>query len=339
MIQLNIQAFELKLINPFNITHGSRTVQPTLVVSLEKDGITGYGEATAVGYYGLQSDAMIQTFEQCKPQLEALPFHSPESFWEAAHAILDRHPFLLCALDVAVHDWHARKAGRPLYQHWGLKPDNLPLSSFTIGLDEVPVMVKKLKEKPWPVYKIKLGRTDDLDIIKTLRRHTDAVFRIDANTGWTASEAREFIPQLRELGVEMIEQPLKVEDLEGMKKLKESSPLPLIADESCQTEEDVEKCAPYFHGINIKLMKCGGLTPARRMIRMARSLGLQVMVGCMIESSVGISAIAHLLPLIDYADMDSPLLISNDPAEGVKWRDGKVVFSNHPGTGVTLKTA
>ena len=336
---LNIHPYELQLKNPFNITHSSRTSQKTLILSLQHEDIIGYGEATAISYYGLQAEKMQAEFESRKETLEVLSMDSPESYWDLAYPILKDHPFLLCALDVAVNDWFAKKTGVPLYQYWGLNTEQLPLSSYTIGMDKIDVMVRKLQETPWPAYKVKLGKMDDLEVIKTLRQHTDAVFRVDANTGWTVEQALELIPLLKTYGVEMIEQPLKVDDLEGMKKLKASSSLPLIADESCQVEEDVERCASYFHGINIKIMKCGGLTPARRMIRKARELGLQVMVGCMIESSVGISAIAHLLPLIDYADMDSTLMITNDPGIGVKWDYGKVLYSHRSGTGVELKSA
>lgn len=336
-MQLSIQQFELQLKNPFNITHSSRTSQKTLVLSLKKDGHTGYGEAVAVSYYGLQAEAMHDYFKQRKKQLEHLPFESPEQYWQSALPILKEQPFLLCALDVAVNDWFAKKAGQPLYQYWGLSAENLPMTSFTIGMDEIPVMVRKLKEMPWPIYKVKLGKVNDLEVIQALRDHTEATFRVDANTGWTLDQALELIPKLKTLGVDMIEQPLKVSDWESMKKLKAASSLPLIADESCQTEEDVERCAPYFHGINIKLMKCGGLTPALRMIKKARELNMQIMVGCMIESSIGISAIAHLLPLIDYADMDSTLMITNDPGEGVGWENGQVFYRNRPGTGVALK--
>jgi L-alanine-DL-glutamate epimerase-like enolase superfamily enzyme len=336
-MNLYLQAYELQLKNPFNITHGSRKSQPTLILTLEKEGIKGYGEAVAVSYYGLDIASMKATFEARKAQLEKLPLESPEAYWQLAQPIMEGHPFLHCALDVAVHDWFAKKAGLPLYQYWGLTPKSLPPTSFTIGMDDIPVMVKKLQEMPWPVYKIKLGKENDLEVIQALRQYTDATFRVDANTGWSLDQARYLIPRLKELGVDMIEQPMKVSDWEAMKELKAASPLPLMADESCQTESDVERCAPCFHGINIKVMKCGGLTPALRMIRQARSMDMQVMVGCMIQSSVGISAIAHLLPLIDYADMDSGLMISNDPGDGVDWKDGQVIYQDRPGTGVMLK--
>ena len=197
------------------------------------------------------------------------------------------------------------------------------MSDYTIGIDPVEKMVAKMKEfDGWPIYKIKLGTDDDLDIVRALRRHTDAVFRIDANTAWTAEQTIAYAPELKELGVEFIEQPLARDDWEGMRRVFAECALPVIADESCLTGDDVARCAGHFHGINIKLTKAGGLTPARRMIDDARRHGLSVMVGCMSESSVGISAIAQLLPLLDYVDMDGALLIARDIATGRATRKG-----------------
>ncbi|MDX5483280.1 MAG: dipeptide epimerase, partial [Hymenobacteraceae bacterium] len=214
---------------------------------------------------------------------------------------------------------------------------NMPLTNYTIGIDTVENMVKKLQEMPWPLYKIKLGTKEDVAIIRELRKNTDAIFREDANSAWGVEETIENSKQLKELGVQFIEQPMKADDLAGMKEVYKRSELPLIADESCITEADVAKCHGLFHGVNIKLVKCGGLTPARRMIAEAKSLGMKVMVGCMTESSVGISAIAQLLPMLDYVDMDGALLLSKDIATGVTIEQGEVSYSESVnGTGATL---
>jgi L-alanine-DL-glutamate epimerase-like enolase superfamily enzyme len=181
-----------------------------------------------------------------------------------------------------------------------------------------------------------LGTDEDIQIVEALRQHTDAVLRVDANSGWKLDEALQKIPRLKELGVEFIEQPLPREDWEGMKILFEKSPLPLYADESCVAESDVDKCNGHFHGINIKLTKCGGLTPARRMITRARQLGMHVMLGSMNESSIGTAAIAHLLPLVDHVDMDGPLLLAQDLATGLTFENGRVVYSGKPGLGVEV---
>jgi L-alanine-DL-glutamate epimerase-like enolase superfamily enzyme len=215
--------------------------------------------------------------------------------------------------------------------------DTYPVTNFTIGLDTTEVMVAKMKETPWPVYKIKLGTDRDVAIVTELRRHTDAIFRVDANCAWNARETIENAAALKELGVEFIEQPLPADDWKGMEVVAHHCVLPVIADESCQQEGDVERCALHFNGINIKLTKCGGLTPARRMIRKARDLGLKVMVGCMTESSVGISAIAQLLPQLDFVDMDGAMLLKEDIASGVRIGEGGTVsFPKIGGSGVTL---
>ncbi len=336
MLTLKVHPFQLKLKHTFRITHGSRDYQPTVIVSLS-DGIhTGYGEATATKYYGLDQDEMIQRFSSWKKIIESTPLETVENYWNLLHPVLKNHPFEQCALDEAAHDLLAQKEGIPLYQKWGLIYKNNPLTDYTLGFGPIEEMVAKMEEMPWPIYKIKLGTKDDLNIIRNLRKHTSAIFRVDANTAWSAEETLDYAPELKELGVEFIEQPLKPDDWEGHKLLFEKCVLPIIADESCQKEEDVSRCAGHFHGVNIKLMKCGGLTPAIRMIHEAKKLNMKVMVGCMTESSVGITAIAHLLPLLDYVDMDGALLLANDPAEGVIIQHGEVIFPKRNGIGAQL---
>ena len=208
-----------------------------------------------------------------------------------------------------------------------------------VHIPEVDMMIAKLEEVPgWPIYKIKLGTERDLEIIQALREHTEAVFRVDANCGWDPSEAAALSGEMARQGVEFIEQPLPPEAREAQAQLFRDSALPIIADENCVGEADVPLCVDHFHGINIKLCKCGGLTPARRMIAAARDHGLKVMVGCMTESSVGISAAAQLTPLIDYADLDGAVLLAQDAADGVQLHKGQLTFPNEPGLGIrTLK--
>jgi len=244
--------------------------------------------------------------------------------------------FALCALDMAFNDLNARKQGKKLYEVWGLSTNLNPMTDYTIGIDSVEKMVAKMKELPWPIYKIKLGTKNDIEIVTELRKHSDAIFRIDANCGWTVNEAIENSYKLKELGVEFLEQPLKANDLEGAKELYQKSALPIIADESCIVESDVKKCAGLFHGVNVKLTKCGGLTPGKRMLEEAKSLGMKTMVGCMTESTVGISAIAHLLPLLDYVDMDGGLLLKKDIAKGITITDGVISYADKNGIGTSL---
>jgi L-alanine-DL-glutamate epimerase-like enolase superfamily enzyme len=223
---------------------------------------------------------------------------------------------------------------KKLYELWGGNILQNPLTDYTIGIDTIEKMVSKLKEKAWPIYKIKVGTENDIDNIKALRANTDAVLRVDANAGWNLETARRLIPQLKELGVELVEQPLAKDNWEDMRILYNESVLPLIADEACVFENDVEKCKDHFHGINIKLTKCSGLTPARNMIKRAKGMDLQVMVGCMNESTIGSAAIAHLMPFIDIVDMDGPLLLEEDVATGIRYEYGKVIYSDEPGLGI-----
>ena len=336
-VSLYFHRFDLRLKHTFTIAHDSRDVQPTLIVELQDGSLSGFGEATSNKYYGITIDRMIEALEGIRGLIEAGTWTTAEDLWQLAHNHLKDNPFAQCALDEAAHDLVAKRARKPLYQYWNLDSGHNPLTNYTIGIDSVETMVQKMQELPWPLYKIKLGTPDDLAIVRELRKHTDAIFRVDANCAWTADTAISNAVALKDLGVEFIEQPLKADDWEGMKRVMEQSVLPIIADESCIVESDVERCAGYFHGINIKLTKCGGLTPARRMIEKARQLGLKVMVGCMNETSVGISAIGQLLPLLDYVDMDGTLLITNDPAMGVTFDFGRVIYAGENGTGAFLK--
>jgi len=336
-MKLLFHRFDLCLKHTFTIAHDSRDVQKTLVVELrDETGYQGFGEATANKYYGITIDRMVADLELIRELIEASDHLSAEELWTRVHPHLVQNPFAQCALDEAMHDLIAKRARMPLYQYWQLDTASNPITDYTIGIDTIEKMVAKMQELPWPLYKIKLGTKDDLAIVRELRQHTEALFRVDANCAWTADETIRFAPELKRLGVEFIEQPLPADDYTGQKRVFAESALPVIADESCIVESDVETCINRFHGINIKLTKCGGLTPARRMIERAKQAGMSVMVGCMTESSVGISAIAQLLPLLDYVDMDGTLLITNDPATGITLDYGQVQYAVENGTGARL---
>ncbi len=335
-MKLNFHKYTLALKETFRISHNARDFQETLIVSISEGNFTGYGEAAATSYYGVSIDGMIAAIKNAEGILEENIHLSPEEIWELTNPILKENPFAQCALDIAIHDLHGKRNNKPLFKMWGLDLDNLPLSNYTIGLDSIEKMVSKIQGFPWPIYKIKLGTQDDVEIIRELRKHTNSVFRVDANGAWNASETLENAIKLKELNVEFIEQPLPANDDKEMVEVYKTSVLPIIADESCLAEKDVVKCSFIFHGVNIKLTKCGGLTPARRMIVEAKKLKLKVMAGCMTESSVGISAIAQVLPMLDYVDMDGALLLKNDIANGVKICNGKVEYPNRNGIGVEL---
>ncbi len=335
-MKIIIRTFNLQLKHPFTISRASRTVQPSLIVELQSEGFSGFGEATSNPYYGITIDLMKHNLEKMIPFIESVTNETPEEFWKKAFQLLKNDRFTLCALDVAYHDLYAQKRGKKLYELWGYSINNNPMTDYTIGIDSIEKMVSKMKEWSWPIYKIKLGTKEDIAIVTELRKHTDAIFRIDANCGWTVSETINNAITLKKLGVEFLEQPLKADNWEGHATVFTHSVLPIIADESCIIEEDVAKCYNHFHGVNVKLVKCGGLTPARRMIAQAKQLGMKIMVGCMTESTVGISAIAHLLPELDYVDMDGGLLLAEDIATGITITDGIIKYSELNGTGVTL---
>jgi L-Ala-D/L-Glu epimerase len=335
-VKVKYKAYNLPFTHPFTISKGTKTHQPTLLVELEHMGIKGYGEAPAIAYYNIPVEKMIADLEAKKVFVEKFSFTDPERYWHYLHHLLPQNNFLVCALDMAGWDLYGKLRRRPLHQLWGLDTAKSPLTDFTIGIDSVDAMVTKMKERPWPVYKVKVGVPGDIEMVAALRNNTDAVLRVDANAGWSLEEALQKIPQLMELGVELVEQPLAKDNWEGMKILYDQSPLPLIADEACVFEADVEKCHGHFHGINIKLTKCSGITPARRMITRAKDLGMKVMVGCMNESAVGTAAIAQLAPLLDYVDMDGPLLLAEDTAEGVGFEEGRILYNMLPGLGITI---
>jgi L-Ala-D/L-Glu epimerase len=324
---------------PFTISNGrTKTHQPALLVQLGLGPFVGTGEAPAIAYYNITVEQMIADLEGKKKMVEKFALTEPERYWHYLHHLFPQNPFLVCALDMACWDLFGQMKSKPLYELWHTEwTDDLPLCDYTIGIDSIDNMVAKMKAKPWPIYKIKLGTPDDIAIMQALRQHTAAIFRVDANAGWGLEEAMIKIPQLAAIGVEFIEQPLAKDDWEGMKKLYEVSPLPLLADESCVFEQDVKKCIGHFHGINIKLTKCSGITPALRMIKEAKELGLKVMMGSMNESTIGSAAIAHFLPQLDYVDMDGPLLLKEDMATGLRFNIGKVQLNNKPGLGIRLQ--
>jgi L-alanine-DL-glutamate epimerase-like enolase superfamily enzyme len=335
-MELILKAYDLKLKHTFTISRKSIDVQPCLIVTLKDGRFSGFGEASSNPYYNITVPMMIADLEKIRPIIESSGTETPEGFWAKMHPYLKDNLFALCALDNAYNDLYARKKGKKLYELWNYSTEKNPLTDYTIGIAPIEKMVAKMKELPWPIYKIKLGTQEDIAIVKALREHSNAIFRIDANCGWGVDETITNSIELKKLGIEFLEQPLPAGDWEGHKEVFKHSALPVIADESCIKEEDVAKCHHHFHGVNIKLAKCGGLTPGRRMIQEAKRLGLRTMAGCMTESTVGISAIAQLLPELDYVDMDGPLLLSEDIARGVSMEFGKINYADGNGTGVQL---
>ncbi|WP_349316965.1 dipeptide epimerase [Chitinophaga sp. MM2321] len=335
-MKLILYPFELKFRYTFTISRKSKDVQPLLVVELQQDGHSGLGETADNSYYNMTVPRLMEAINSHRPFIENYTLTTPAAFWQDLYPLLQDNMFALCALDLAAWDLYAKARQQKLYEVWNLDISRNPLTDYTIGIDTIENMVNKLREFPWPIYKIKLGTQEDIAIIRELRKHTSAIFRVDANCAWGVDETLRNAIAMKELGVEFIEQPMPAADWDGMKTVYKSVALPVIADESCIVEQDVAKCHGHFHGINIKLTKCGGITPALRMIAEAKRLGMKVMTGSMNESTVGTSAVAHLLPLLDYVDMDGPLLLAEDTADGVKIENGRILYANRPGIGAEL---
>ncbi|MBT8259260.1 MAG: dipeptide epimerase [Bacteroidia bacterium] len=336
MLKLNTLSYSLSLEYPFTISRYTVTTQQIVIVSISNGTHTGYGEATANPYYGSSVEKITASVESVKALVENSEELLPGQFWNKLEPHLKEDYFALCALDCAFWDLYARINDRPLRTFFCSSEEQSPLSNYTIGIDEVEVMQSKIIENPWPIYKIKLGTEDDLAIVRALRSVTDSVFRIDANCAWSVDQTLEYAPELKNLDVEFIEQPLPADKWDDMRYLKDRCELPLIADESCKRFDDIKLCANSFDGINIKLMKCGGLSPALRMIDTARNYGLKVMAGCMTESTIGISNLVQIAPLLDSIDADGALLLKKDIASGVKLVDGRIKFSEKPGSGTSL---
>jgi len=323
----------------FTISGGrSKSSQPALVVSLSLGTLTGWGEAPAISYYDVTVEKMVRELKAKKLFIEKFALTDPERYWHYLHHLLPEHPFLVCALDMACWDLYGQMNREPVFQLMGSQWTGMPLTDYTIGLDTIENMVAKIKARPWPVYKIKLGTGSDLEMLKALRQATDSPFRVDVNGGWSYEQAVERIPRLAELGVELVEQPMarakNDNDLEQMGALFQTSVLPLIADESCVRLSDMSGIENYFHGINIKLTKCSGITPARVLVHEARVRNMKVMMGSMNETIIGTAAIAQFLPQLDYVDMDGPLLLARFGGTGLTIEAGKVSLSGAPGLGI-----
>ncbi len=334
MLQLNFKGFEPVFQYPFTTHKGTKTHQPILVVSLGLGGLTGWGEAPAISYYNVTVEGMMASLQEKRPMIERYALTEPGRFWHFLHHLIPGQHSLTCALDMAGWDLFAKMRRQPLHQLLGIQWENVPITDYTIGNDTAEAMIAKMAAHPWPVYKIKVGDPGDIDKLRLLREHTDKPFRIDANEGWSFDDAKLLLPELKQLGVTLVEQPLERNQFDAMKELKQLSPLPLYADESCQTEDTVKQCAEGFHGINIKLTKCGGITPAMRMIQEARILNMKVMMGNMNETSIGTAAIANLAPLVDELDADGPLLLKQDLAEGLVYEEYKLGLNGGAGLGI-----
>ncbi len=336
-MRLSFELRSLHLLHPFILSDSRIDSKDVIIVRIEHDGFGGIGESSPSRYYGEPPESVLTCLDHISRLMPE--FESPTDI-ECIMRILEERfpasPSARSGVDMALHDWIGKKNNTPLYRYFGLDKTRTPLTSFTIGIDEPHMIEQKIREaEPYPILKIKLGVGDrDYDIINTIRKATPKKLRADVNEGWTREEAAKKIEWLSRQGVELVEQPLPKEDLEGMAWLKPRAGLPLFADENVKTANDISPLKECFHGVNIKLDKCGGISEAKRMIDTARQHGMMTMLGCMIQSSVGISAAAHLSPLVDFADLDGHLLIRDDPFHGIAITDGKIILNDNPGIGI-----
>ncbi len=333
-MELRAHRASLLLAETFTIARHSRDVEEVVQVELEHDGLVGYGEGAPVDYWGETPESMLAFLEGEAPRLIGGDPYALEYVGRRL-AMRPGEQAAKQAIDAALHDWVGKRVGEPVWRLLGLSPTSPP-TSYTIGIDTIEGTADRTRRAHgYQVLKVKVGGPDDLARLHAVRDNTSARIRIDGNEGWTLETARELMPVLVELGVEFVEQPFPAGDIDSFLALREIAPrIPVIVDEGCKDLLDVPRVAAYADGVNIKLAKCGGIREAVRMIHAARALGLQVMLGCMIESELGIAAAAQIASLVDHVDLDGHLLISNSPFTGLGFRDGGVVASAAPGLGV-----
>ncbi len=336
------ELFQVEAEFPFKISRATEDVVTRVWVRIEADGIEGWGEADPTPYYGETENTVVAALERMRPVIEEAADPFPiEALERRLDEAIGHNPSARSAVVSALFDLVGKRLGQPLWKLWGLDPGFAPISSYTIGIDTPEVVAAKVrKARDYPILKIKVGTGRDAELLRVVRAEApSATLRVDANAAWTAKQALSAIPMLADYGVEFVEQPLPPQDREGLRHVYERSPLPIILDESCLVASDIPGLVGMTDGINIKLAKCGGPAEALRMIHTARACGLRVMMGCMLESTLGIAPAAHLAPLLDYADLDGAALLASDPFSGPQLsRTGRIKLEDRPGLGVERTT-
>jgi L-alanine-DL-glutamate epimerase-like enolase superfamily enzyme len=341
-MKLRLVRVDLPLKHVFINSRREVSIVRTVVVELEQDGLRGHGEAYEDAYYNVTVEDIQTQLERCREKIESYALADPVAFWNFLQPTLERKTFAQCATDCAAHDLWGKMWNRPIWKIWGLQRDHMPMSSRSLGIDSLERLGERFAEMPdWSFYRIKLGSRKDVETLRFLREKTTAPFFVDVNGGWTLEKALDMIEPMKEFGVQLLEQPLNAFDFEGMKKLKKAMKrkrcdIPVFADESWRSIKDIERCAEVFDGINIKLVKCGGLTPVREIIEKARGLGLKVAGANTIESPIGASAMAQVAPLLDYVGIDGPLLVEKKIGVGIRLDKGKILYPDEHGTGVRV---
>lgn len=329
--ETRIHPLELVLRTPFRLSRGTSHTRHNVLFEIAADGEIGRGEAAPIPRYEESAESASAALAAMSERLD-----DPTAFSDAASALaLPGQRAARAAFDAALHDLAGRRLGIPVRELLGLADRPLPPTSWTIGLDPVAEAVEKAAEaRSFEVLKLKMGADGDMELLRAVRAVTRQTIRVDANEGWTYEGALERLPELAKLGVEFVEQPLPASKLDEIRELRKRSPLPFVADESVHDAADIPKLAGAFDGVNLKLAKCGGIGPAREAIAVARAHGLKILLGCMIESSLGIAAALAVAPLVDWLDLDGHLLIAHDPFTGLGFRRGRLVPSDRPGFGV-----
>ena len=335
-MRLKIIRMDLPLRHVKTTPDGSVSVIRAIIVELEQDGLRGYGETYEDSALSTSTvEQMTALLEKAREPLQHYALADPLAFDRYITPIFGEDRAALCALEMAGCDLWGKLRNRPLWKVWKYNPENLPLSSYTIGQDSLERALEKFDERPdWPLYRLELGMRDDLLLLEEIRKRTDAVLRVDVGGRWTLEQALDYLAPLQEFGVELIEQPLPPDQWERMAILKENSPIPIYADESCRTLDDLVRCAECFHGVNLRPLKFGGLFPTRMAIEKARALGLLTMIGNPVESTVAASAVAHFAPGLDAVYLDGPLLIDKKIGNGVELDTGKILLPKENGTGI-----
>lgn len=336
---LKVETKKLHLKHRWTIARNSSNYKENVFVQLTKDGITGVGEAAPNIRYDEDAERTTQSLIDCTEILKGKNFLNFQDLKTEIDKIITDQSCAKAAIDMAILDWVGKKLNVPLYKMFGLNPEQAPLTSYSIGIDTTENMQERVRERAdFPIFKIKLGKENDREIIEAIREVSNKTIRVDANEGWQDKEyALKQIKWLANKNVEFVEQPMPADMLEEAVWLKDRSPLPIIADEAVKKTSDIIKLAEAYDGINIKLMKSGGILEALSMIHLARAVNMKIMLGCMVESSMAISAAAQIAPFVDYVDLDGNLLLADDPYLGVKVKRGKLIYSDLPGLGVVEK--
>ncbi len=334
-LKLRYQPYELHLKHVFTLASGSRSTTPVMLTELEYENVVGYGEASMPPYLG-ESHLSVNNFLK---KVDLSQFDNPfliEDILAYVEQLAPGNYAAKASVDIALHDLVGKLMNQPWYRIWGLNPEHTPDTSFTIGIDKSEIVKEKVREaSPYNILKVKLGQGNDKEMIDAVRSETDKPLCVDVNQGWTdRNMALEMTHWLKEQGVVFVEQPMPKTDIDSIAWLTQNSPLPVIADEAIQTISDFTSVQGAYSGINIKLMKCGGMHAAYTLIKMARAVNMKVMIGCMTETSCAVTAAAQLSPLVDWADLDGNLLIDNDIFEGLLVKNGKIVLPERPGIGI-----